>query len=169
MKKYQIYTDGSSRGNPGPGGWGVAVFHDNTIVYAEHDFCSYTTNNREELKSILQALQFAAERPKDSFTIYSDSAYCVNICTNWIETWAKNNWKNSKKQTVENLDLIKELYSYLHADPADEWQVCNFRIEKVEGHVGLIGNEIADALATNNTKKFDELIIAHNILEEYIL
>ena len=165
MGKFQIYTDGSSHGNPGLGGWGLIVMNADTIVYAEHDACDYTTNNREELKGMLQALIYANEHPNHSFVIYSDSAYCVNICTDWIYTWAKNNWQNSKKQTVENLDLIQELYSYLHADDAEEWQICNFRIEKVAGHMGLLGNELADALATFNSKKYDELVISNNLYE----
>ena len=50
MAKYHVYTDGSSRGNPGPGGWGmIAMNEDETeIIFTEHDTEDHTTNNRME-------------------------------------------------------------------------------------------------------------------------
>lgn len=61
------------------------------------------------MKAILYAFDLVATCYKDDICIiHSDSTYCVNMCNNWIYTWVKNNWKNSKKE-VENLDLVLSL------------------------------------------------------------
>lgn len=154
MAKYHIYTDGSSRGNPGPGGWGMVVMNedDSELILVEHENESMVTNNRMELKAMICALEYAAEYPKHTFIIYSDSAYVVNSCNSWMHTWALNGWKNSKKVTVENVDLMKEIYSYLSRD------FFNAEIKKCSGHTGEVGNELADAAATGNWNKFKQLL-----------
>ncbi len=154
----RIYTDGSSRGNPGEGGYGFVVMDDNNNIL--HYFTkteSLITNNQAELKAILRAIDYTQSHKENTYLIYSDSAYCVNICNNWIFTWAKNDWKNSKKKTIENVNLIKYLYEYLIID------FNNFQVLKTSGHSGVIGNELADALATNNKDKFFNLIKENNI------
>ena len=167
MAKYHVYTDGSSRGNPGPGGWGlIAMNEDETeIIFTEHDTEDHTTNNRMELTAILCALGFAESHPNDTIIIFSDSAYAVNSCNTWMRGWAANGWRNSKKVTVENVDLMKALYSYLSRD------FFNAEIRKCAGHAGAIGNELADAIATSNTKRYEELVdywgIVDKELEEY--
>ena len=161
MSKYHIYTDGSSRGNPGAGGWGVVVMNEeeNAVVFIEHDGDSYTTNNRMELEAMLCALQYAESNPRDQFIIYCDSAYVVNSCNQWMRNWAANGWRNSKKQEVENVDLMKALWSYLSRD------FFNAEIIKCAGHAGAIGNELADALATGNRKRFQVLLEEYNVIE----
>lgn len=152
-----IYTDGSCRGNPGNGGYGVVIIKDNKILYSHHEQCENTTNNREELKAILHALKYAEQHSNETFKIYSDSYYCVNIFNNWIHTWARNNWVNSKKKTIENKDLVKSLYKYCTIN------FPNFQIEKCNGHAGIVGNELADALATGNIKKYDLIRKQNNL------
>lgn len=143
---YHCYTDGSSRGNPGPGGWGLIILNEqeDKVIFTENDRENPTTNNRMELKAMIAALQYAAEHDEDIFIIYSDSSYVVNSCNDWIWRWVKNNWRNSKKQEVENLDLMKEIYGYLSRD------FFNAEVRKCEGHKGVAGNELADALATGH-------------------
>ena len=163
MTKYHIYTDGSCRKNPGPGGWGMLVMNeeDTKVLFYEYDSAEMTTNNRMELSAILCALQYAEEYPDDTFIIYSDSAYVVNSCNEWMRNWAANNWKNSKKVTVENVDLMKEIYSYISRD------FPNFEIRKCSGHTGEVGNELADAVATGTWSKFENLIEAWDIAVLY--
>ena len=157
MDRFEIYTDGSCKKNPGPGGWAMVVMQGDNILSFDKDLTAEkTTNNREELKAILAALRLCARMPEYNFIIYSDSAYCVNICNDWIYKWAQNYWYNSSNKIVENVDLIKEIYNHLNSN--EEWEVRNFTIEKVSGHTGNLGNEIADALATNNMYKFAKLI-----------
>jgi ribonuclease HI len=154
MAKYHIFTDGSSRGNPGPGGWGMIVTNEeeSEILFIESDSDNPTTNNRMELKAMICAFGYAESHPSDYFIIYSDSAYVVNSCNSWIRGWAANGWKNSKKQTVENLELMQALHGYLVRP------FFNAEVRKCDGHAGDTGNELADALATHNNKKFNELV-----------
>ena len=161
--KIEIYTDGACRGNPGPGGFGLVVVDGNVVKYAYSEECEETTNNREEMKAILHAFEYACAYFRfDDVLIYSDSAYCVNMINDWIWTWAKNDWKNSKKKTVENLDLVKDLHKYLTM----EFFPC--QVIKVRGHNGEAANELADALATNNERKYQKILL-ENGMEERIV
>lgn len=116
MNKKIFWTDGSSKGNPGNGGFGVISIENNTIKYKYAEYFDNVTNNQMELKAILHVFQLAAADPGNEYLVYSDSAYAVNMINNWIWGWAKNNWCNSKNKEVENIDLVKEIYKYLTID-----------------------------------------------------
>ena len=75
-----------------------------------------TTNNRMEMMAVLKCMELAAADKANNYICYSDSAYVVNMCNDWIRKWAQNGWQNSKKQTVENLDLVKKIYNYLNTN-----------------------------------------------------
>lgn len=168
MIKHTFYTDGACSGNPGPGGFGIielstclretysSYIESYSLNYEYSERCENTTNNREELKAILHVLKLAAAHPKEGYIIYSDSAYAVNSINDWIRGWAANGWVNSRKVTVENVDLMQEIYKYIDLD--------NYLIKKIRGHDGELGNELADAAATGNSRKRDELIDKFNIL-----
>lgn len=156
-----FYTDGACSGNPGSGGFGVVgmnTFDENkhVLFYNHSEKSVSTTNNREELKAILHVLNIAEKYPELSFTIYSDSAYAVNLINSWIYSWANNNWLNSKKKPVENLDLVKEIFSYLQ-------KLKNVSINKISGHCGILGNELADGYATDNQTKINKLFKNNDI------
>jgi len=142
--KVTIYTDGSARGNPnGPGGYGTILqFVDSKGLLHEREFCAgyqKTTNNRMELMAAIVGLE-ALLKPCQ-VDLYSDSQYLVKAFNDkWIDGWIKNNWKNSKKEPVKNIDLWKRL---LEAKKPHE---VNFIW--VKGHAGHPGNERCDQLAT---------------------
>ena len=152
-----IYTDGSCSKNPGAGAFSIIIFNNNIISYAYREDCEQTTNNREELKAIIKAIEYSKENLEESFIIYTDSSYAERSINDWMYRWYYNDWKNSKNQTVENLDLIKILYNHCNIE------FPNFSIEKVKGHNGCIGNELADAAATKNIKKIKEIFFRHDI------
>ena len=163
-----FYTDGACKGNPGPGGFGVVCTKERLdheeVIYRYSESCDNTTNNREEMKAILHVFkliyeEFESKPNIEPVLIYSDSAYCVNMINDWIWKWANNNWKNSKKVIVENLDLVLELYKYLTI----EFFPC--QVIKVNGHCGVGGNELADALATNDKIKYAR-ILKHNYITD---
>ena len=136
-----IYTDGSSKGNPGPGGYGVIVYENNEIIhaYSKH-FDKPVTNNQMELAAILYALIHYG-KGNITPTVYSDSAYAVNTLTSWMYSWQKNGWLKKDNREPENLDLIKAYYDLTLQGYSIVLQKCN-------GHVGIEGNELADKLAT---------------------
>ena len=161
-----FYTDGSTRGKnqrgeANDGGYGVVIFDGEDEFYILKYISNqthFTTNNRMELEALIWALEYADEHyPDEECIIYSDSAYVVNMCNDWIFKWAANGWKNSKKQTVENLDLVQEIYPHLK----QEFYHCS--IEKVSGHSGDVGNELADMLATDQIKRFHKMCEDCNI------
>lgn len=140
-----FYTDGSAHPNPGPGGFGVVILNDdNKFVGSYSKQTEQTTNNREELKSILWVmLKWGCNIGEwgHSPLVYSDSAYCVNTLNEWMFNWANNNWLKSDNKPPENLDLIKAYYEHYQK---------GFRIDlrKVKGHNNNKWNELADKLAT---------------------
>ena len=154
-----FYTDGACSGNPGPGGYAVVSLEENELVYSYVEDFPNTTNNRMELMAILHVMKLAAEDKENDYLVYSDSAYAINSITNWIYSWARNGWMNSKKKQVENIDLMQEIYQYV------KFPMSNFKLEKVHGHDGLLGNELADALASKNKQKYLNLIKKHNIID----
>lgn len=164
-----FYCDGSTRGGKNQkgadnmGGWGALCFIDedeNCITLCDCDTEENTTNNRQELKGFLWCLRIADEfYPDEKCIIYSDSAYVVNMFNDWIHTWARNGWKNSKKQTVENLDLVLEIWE--HAK--QEFYHCS--VQRVDGHSDIIGNELVDALATANFKRFKQLKKEYGVMD----
>ncbi len=142
-----IYTDGACSGNQSKknfGGWGAVLkFGGKTkeISGGEAD----TTNNRMELTACIEGLK-ALKRDDIDVEIFSDSSYIVN-CINkeWYRTWRKNGWKTSKKQSVENIDLWKELLKLIDGK--------SVKFTKVKGHSGIELNERADELARMGAEK----------------
>lgn len=128
-----IYTDGSAKGNPGPGGYGVLM------LFGEHrkelsEGYRKTTNNRMELLAIITALESITKTGID-VKIISDSKYCIDSVTKgWLAGWVKKGFKGKK-----NRDLWER---YLRVAP-------NFKVtfQWVKGHNGDWGNERVDDLA----------------------
>ncbi len=138
----EIWTDGASKGNPGPGGWGAL------LRYGKHEkeLCGgsvSTTNNKMELLGPINALR-TLKRPC-RIILHTDSKYVVEGITKWIHGWLKNDWKNSQKQPVKNEELWKELYALTQLHEI-EWQW-------VKGHAGIEGNERADGLANKGVEQ----------------
>ena len=133
-----IYTDGACSGNPGPGGWGAYI--DNAGVVTELSGREEdTTNNRMELKAVIEALNSFTS--KTNLNLYTDSKYVMDGSSKWIENWKKNGWKTAQKKAVKNQDLWIELDKLIHFHQI-HWVW-------VKGHDGNLGNERADYLATS--------------------
>jgi len=143
-KKLEIYTDGSSLGNPGPGGWGVVFIENEKIIKELGGYDKDTTNNRMELRAAIEALKYIIKNhKKDSVTIFADSNYVLSGITLWIHNWEKNGWRTANKKPVLNQDLWKELISLIRDyDNKINWG-------KVKGHSGHVHNDRADEIATS--------------------
>jgi len=133
-----IFTDGSARGNPGPGGWGaILVTEDTAIEIGGRE--DHTTNNRMELTAVISAL--GEIKGEKEITVFTDSAYVVNGITRWVKGWEKNNWKTSTKEDVLNKDLWEQLVEVAGH------KIINWKI--IKGHSGTPGNERCDVIATS--------------------
>lgn len=142
-----IFTDGSSKGNPGPGGWGAIVAYEDKVVelggHAEH-----TTNNKMELTAAIQALRSISVDEK--INLHTDAEYVLKGITMWVHGWQKNNWKTAAKKPVENQDLWKELIQAVENKDID-WTL-------VRGHSGVLANERCDEIATTFADKQQPLL-----------
>ncbi len=144
MKKVEIFTDGSSLGNPGPGGW-CALLRYNGIEKTIKGSKRFTTNNEMELKAVLEALKLLKEPVE--VVIYTDSKYVANGINEWIENWAKKNWKNSKGKEVEHKEMWQEIYKLM--------KVHRVKAVWIKGHANHRENELCDKIAkqeANNIK-----------------
>lgn len=143
LMSVELYSDGSSRGNPGPGGYGTVLRYVTPAGNVhEREFSGgfrKTTNNRMELLGVIAGLE-ALNRPC-SVDVYSDSQYVVKAFTDhWIDGWLRRGWKNASKQPVKNVDLWKRLLAAMKRHEVTyHW---------VRGHAGHPENERCDALAT---------------------
>lgn len=132
----ELYADGACSGNPGPGGWGVVLKwrgHERELSGGE----SATTNNRMELRAVIEGLN-AIARPAH-VAVYTDSQYVQKGITEWIAAWKSRGWRTADKKPVKNVELWRAL----------EGAAARHRVSWhwVKGHAGHDGNERADELA----------------------
>ncbi|MDO8656365.1 MAG: ribonuclease H [Nanoarchaeota archaeon] len=165
MSKIIIFTDGSSRGNPGPGGWGAIIVRSEKLKVKSDppsllenselrragktqggDFIvtelgggeKITTNNRMELMAAIGGISCVSE--DGEITVYSDSTYIIKGITEWIHGWKRNGWRTKAKDDVLNKDLWMKL---------DECaKNKDIKWKYIKGHAGITGNERCDQIAT---------------------
>ena len=138
----EIYTDGACSKNPGPGGWAFVVVEQGIATYNTGGSEKHTTNNRMELTAILEACKYIDTQPEGRWTIYADSAYCINCYSaGWWRKWMSNGWMTSQKKPVLNQDLWEKLIPYV--------QRSDISFCKVKGHANNQFNNIVDELAVS--------------------
>lgn len=130
-----IYTDGSARGNPGPGGYGVVLLSGKYKRELSQGY-RLTTNNRMELMAVIAALE-ALKKNDLKIVIYSDSNYVVKAITEgWLNKWIQTNFKGG----IKNKDLWLRYYQLQKNH--------RIRFEWVKGHAENFMNNRCDQLAT---------------------
>lgn len=148
MKKDEIiiYTDGSSLGNPGPGGWGAVVAHGGEKIVETGGREDESTNNRMEMTAAIEALRLVEKRKIEGkkIAVHTDSSYLLNGITLWVYAWVKNNWKTKTGDAVLNQDLWESLYKVC-SNLKNKYEIIWV---KVSGHDGVHLNERCDVIAT---------------------
>lgn len=138
----ELYTDGASSGNPGPGGYGTilrTMYNGQLLEKVFSGGFRKTTNNRMELLAVIVGLE-ALKRPGQQVTIYSDSKYVIDaIEKKWVYNWIKTGFKGKK-----NKDLWLKLVNLL--------KLHQIRLVWVKGHAGHPLNERCDQLAVAASK-----------------
>lgn len=143
---YQLYTDGSCKGNgkeSSIGGYAFIVidgYNEIETMVMKGGFKG-TTNNKMELTAMIDGLEYMCKNHEDFYCeVFTDSAYIFNCYKQkWYINWEKNEWKNSKKEPVKNKELWENLIPYFK----DE----RFIFNKVKGHAGHKWNEQVDTMA----------------------
>ena len=130
-----MYTDGSSMGNPGPGGYGIVLMAGRHRKELSQGY-RLTTNNRMELMAVIVGLE-ALKIPQSTVTVYTDSQYVVfSVEKGWVFGWEKKNFSGKK-----NADLWQRfLKVYRRHTISLKW---------VKGHAGNPENERCDSLAVD--------------------
>lgn len=139
MQTIKIFTDGAAKGNPGPGGYGAVLLLGDTVLEIGSGK-ELTTNNEMELRAVVEALKNVSQT-EQTVELYTDSKYVVEGATGWTFGWMKNGWKTKTGGDVLHKELWQELIELLKKVKVD-WH-------KVPGHVGIIGNERADTIASD--------------------
>ncbi len=136
-----IYTDGASRGNPGPGGYGI-VMEWVGKPYKKEFSAGFrkTTNNRMELLAVIEALR-KLKYPNTRVTVFSDSKYVVDaVNKGWVFNWERKGFKDKKNPDLW-IDFLKE---YRKHQVTMQW---------VKGHNNHPQNERCDQLAVVASQK----------------
>lgn len=135
-----IYTDGSSRGNPGPGGYGIIMEDCRSGFVKEYSKgFRYTTNNRMELLAVIDALKML-KKNKLKVLIYTDSKYVVDsVEKKWVFKWKTTNFKNKK-----NVDLWLDFLKLFDKN--------TIKFNWIKGHNNHPQNEKCDKLAFDASK-----------------
>lgn len=146
----EIFTDGSAKGNPGRGGYGIVMRFNGKEKELAVGY-RMTTNNRMELLAVIVALE-NLKTNKYPIKVYSDSKYVIDsIEKGWVFNWQKKNFKGKK-----NVDLWKR-YLLLH-------NKFNVSYQWVKGHDGHPENERCDELAFNIADS--ENLLVDEVFEE---
>lgn len=131
-----IYTDGASRGNPGPGGYATILVYNQHRKELSEGFRK-TTNNRMELLAVIKGLE-ALKKEGNPVTVYSDSKYVVDaVERGWVWGWLNKGFKGKK-----NADLWKRFI--------EVYRKHNVTLKWVKGHAGHVENERCDELAVQS-------------------
>ena len=147
--KVIVYTDGSSRGNPGPGGYGAVLRYTapsgklHTLELSRG--YDRTTNNRMELTAVIQALSLLKE--PCIVDLWSDSKYVIDgLEKGWAKGWKARGWKKADKKPALNPDLWDRLLSLT--------EVHSIRYHWVKGHAENAYNNRCDELAVAESQKY---------------
>ncbi len=143
MKEVTVYSDGSCKGNPGPGGWCcILVYRGKEKVLCGGD--AETTNNRMEMTAVIKALE--ALKEPCAVTLISDSKYVIDaLSKGWAKSWQRKGWKRSSGEPALNPDLWEKLITLTQKHMLSYiW---------VKGHAGHEYNERCDTIAQAEADK----------------
>jgi ribonuclease HI len=136
-----VFTDGASKRNPGPGGWGVVIVTPDGQVTELGGGAALTTNNKMELTGAIEALAHVAD-VDGPLAVYTDSTYVIQGIEQWVHNWRRRGWKTATGGDVMNRELWEALSSLTTArgPKSIAWHY-------VRGHSGIPGNERVDEIA----------------------
>lgn len=135
--KFTVYSDGGSKGNPGPSGWGAVLLQDGVVVGEAKEYIGVATNQVAELCAAIGGISLTPEG--SVVELISDSQYTLKGLSEWRKGWESRGWRNSAGEPVANKSHWLKLFAL-----ADRRKVTT---KWVRGHTGDTHNERCDALA----------------------
>ncbi|KAG9393265.1 RNase H [Carpediemonas membranifera] len=136
-----IFTDGGSKPNPGPGGFGTIIMSMSESVIQVGKGFKFTTNNRMELRGVIHGLKRV--NPHSNVAVLTDSMYVVDsINKGWLRSWRSRAWMPKDGKKIKNPDLWDKVLYYIDNHRGD------LVFAHVKAHAGILGNEAVDKLAT---------------------
>ena len=144
-----VFTDGACENNGKVGAKaGYGIFWADGHPLNKGEPASRPTNNVGEIEAITESVKIAHNEGVTKLKIHTDSMFAINCMTKWISGWKKNGWKKSSGEPVKNRAELDAL------DKAITNSGIQILWQHVRGHVGIHGNEMADALARQGAQKF---------------
>jgi ribonuclease HI len=161
-KIIELYTDGSSLGNPGPSGLGYVIRYWESKKEGEPPVANniegsqgfkLSTNNRMEIMAGIYGIEYILElisvkmlNGVEKIQLSTDSKYfCDAVVRGWLDKWQQNNWITSSQTPVKNKDLWEKVVAVLNKL---KQQNISLNISYIPGHQGYEFNELADKLCT---------------------
>ncbi len=145
LKEVELFTDGACKNNPGTGGWASILRYKDTdkeLFGGEKE----TTNNRMELKAVIEGLKALKEPCR--VVLYTDSKYVANgLSEGWAASWRERGWKKSDSSPALNPDLWEKLLCLAEKHTLN---IC-----WIKGHAGHPENERCDSLAREQINKIE--------------
>ena len=136
---FELYTDGSSTGKVGEGGWAYVLLKSGVVLLEQYGGEDNTTNNRMELMGAIEGLRelYGAHGSNSDITVYSDSQYVVKGIMEWFPKWQE---EINRGKEIKNQDLWIALNDLFQS-------FSSIKFKWVEGHAGIEHNERCDYLA----------------------
>lgn len=157
---YKFYTDGAATMNKvngewvrEAGAWAWAWVDNDMVMDSACGDKALTTNNEQELMAIYMALERCKSfdlKNNDTIEICSDSSYCIDIFTSWIEGWIKRGWKRAKNKPIENLKLIQRIWANMEKFKEKSVEI---KFTKVKGHGDDVYNIFVDKIAVETKQR----------------
>lgn len=147
MDTVKIFTDGSCSPNPGTGGWAALIYFKDSLFPVELKGAEKnTTNNRMEIKAVIEALKRVDKGSPVEIT--TDSQYLYNAFNKgWIESWKRKGWKTRNNKKVKNIEMWEELLNLLEGR--------NVTWHWIESHNNHPENTKCDRLANQARKELE--------------
>lgn len=161
MSKVRIYVDGAAKPTnteiKWAGGWAFVAYNgDETELIKKASGSLIGTNNISELTAIIAALNYSVREKFPLVVIVTDSQYCIQGISDWIDNWKTNNWRTAAGTPVKNKEqwvVIQRLIDQLTENNQFlEW-------EWVKGHSGNLGNDLVDKLASKEAENFKKEVV----------
>lgn len=145
-----VFTDGASKNNPGPAGFGFVIIHDGAVIHEASGSLGTATNVYAEMTAAIEALNALQARPDLAMTVLSDNQMLIRGMSEWLPGWKSRAGKKKDGKRVLNWHLWETLDSLATPLPNLTWKW-------VRGHDGNRFNEMADVLASEAAERSREV------------